>query len=417
MNRSNNNSNSAVCAQFPRALLRRNSMSEFTRRFLIWLGFSAALASISLAQQAQKPLTNDSVVAMVKSNVPESVVISTIQSNPSKFDISPNGIIALHKAGVTQGELDAIIAAASGGAPSPAPAAGNPASTPNAKPPANGGVPSASSPAPGAGNPAPASNATPPANAATPSSASAAPPASKSRMPNVAVIQDGASQQIALEKTQLAQTKTKPTSMTSLAADSALTQQVMQAGINTATMSAATHLNSGIGGSTVQEAGGIFSGMLSQRKPTVTYVWAIPSPASTTVLQTTSPTLAVNYSNTPGVNPDDFEPAIVKLTPAQNAIRIVGATQGKPDAQSSPAADWQIYSNFLEERVPLNLQKAKPGTYQISAKSGLFPGEYAVVLRPVSKTMKFSGGDVARAQGDGLMFDAVWSFRVSDDAQ
>jgi hypothetical protein len=24
---------------------------------------------------------------------------------------------------------------------------------------------------------------------------------------------------------------------------------------------------------------------------------------------------------------------------------------------------------------------------------------------------------VARAQGDGLMFDAVWSFRVSDDAQ
>jgi hypothetical protein len=356
----------------------------------------------------------------VKGSVPESVVISTIQTNPSKFDISPNSIIALHKAGVTQGELDAIIAAASGGvpsAPSPAPAARNPALTPNATPPANGGAPSAPSPAPAVGNPAPIPNATPPVNAATPSSSSAAPPASKSRMPNVTVIQDGASQQIALEKTQLAQTKTKPTSMTSLAADSALTQQVLQAGISTATMSAATHINSGIGGSTMQEAGGIFSGMLSQRKPTVTYVWAIPSPASNMVLQTTSPTLAVNYSNTPGVNPDDFEPAIVKLTPSQNAIRIVGATQGKADAQSSPAADWQIYSNFLEERVPLNSQKTKPGMYQISAKSGLFPGEYAVVLRPVSKSMKFSGGDVARAQGDGLMFDAVWSFRVSDDAQ
>ena len=91
------------------------------------------------------------------------------------------------------------------------------------------------------------------------------------------------------------------------------------------------------------------------------------------------PTLAVNLFKHSGVNPDDFEPAIVKLTPAQNAIRIVGATQGKADAQSSPAADWQIYSNFLEERVPLNLQKAKSGMYQISAKSGLFPGEYAVV--------------------------------------
>ncbi len=414
MNPNNNHSKSAACAQFRRALLRRNSISEFARRILIWLVISAALASISLAQQSQKPLTNDSVIAMVKSAVPESVVISTIQTNPSKFDISTNGIIALHKAGVTQGELDAIIAAASGGAPSaPAPAAA--ASKPAI-------APSATATAPPA-NPAATANATASANTTASANAAASPnpaspaPASKSRIPNVAVIQDGASQQIALEKTQLAQTKTKPSSMTSLAADSALTQQVAQMGISTATMSAASHMNSGVGGSTMQEAGGIFSGMLSQRKPAVTYVWAIPSPASNTVLQTTSPTLAVNYSNTPGVNPDDFEPAVVKLTPSQNAIRIVGATQGKADAQSSPAADWQIYSNFLEERVPLNVQKTKPGMYQISAKSGLFPGEYAVVLRPVSKAMKFSGGDVARAQGDGFMFDAVWSFRVSDDAQ
>ena len=29
----------------------------------------------------------------------------------------------------------------------------------------------------------------------------------------------------------------------------------------------------------------------------------------------------------------------------------------------------------------------------------------------------FSGGDVARAQGDGLMFDAVWTFQIPEDAQ
>ena len=190
-----------------------------------------------------------------------------------------------------------------------------------------------------------------------------------------------------------------------------------KAGINTATADVASHVNSGIGSSTIQQAGGIFSGVMAQRKPSVTYVWAVPNPTSNNVLQTTTPTLSVSYPNTPGVNPDDFEPTIVKLTPAQNAFRIVGATQGKEDAQSSPAADWQVYSSFLEERVSVNLQKSKPGEYQISAKSGLFPGEYAVVLRPVSKTKKFSGGDVARAQGDGFMFDAVWSFRVSDDAQ
>jgi len=45
------------------------------------------------------------------------------------------------------------------------------------------------------------------------------------------------------------------------------------------------------------------------------------------------------------------------------------------------------------------------------------PGEYGLVLRPVSKGKKFSGGDVARAQGDGLMFDAIWTFQISEEAQ
>jgi hypothetical protein len=45
------------------------------------------------------------------------------------------------------------------------------------------------------------------------------------------------------------------------------------------------------------------------------------------------------------------------------------------------------------------------------------PGEYGIVLRPVSKGKKFSGGDVARAQGDGLMFDAIWTFQISEDAE
>jgi hypothetical protein len=39
------------------------------------------------------------------------------------------------------------------------------------------------------------------------------------------------------------------------------------------------------------------------------------------------------------------------------------------------------------------------------------------LLRPISKDKKFSGGDVARAQGDGLMFDAIWTFQISDTAE
>jgi hypothetical protein len=235
-------------------------------------------------------------------------------------------------------------------------------------------------------------------------------------MPKLYFTSGGAARELPLEKTQLAETKTKPSSMKSLAADSAVTQ-AMQSGINTAAYGVASHVNSAIGNSAVQQAGNVFSGVLSHRSPTVTYVWGVPAPASVNILPTVLPTFAVDFSRAIGVAADDYEPAIVKLTPAQNTCRIVGATQGKADERSSPAADWQMYSHFLEERVPTRADKLAAGKYDVSPASQLQPGEYAVVLRPISREKKFSGGDVARAQGDGLMFDAVWTFQVSDEAE
>jgi hypothetical protein len=172
-----------------------------------------------------------------------------------------------------------------------------------------------------------------------------------------------------------------------------------------------------VGGSAVGGAGSIVSGIMSHRTPTVTYVWGVPSPNSSNVLQNSKPTFSVDYSRTQGITPDDYEPAIVKLTPAQNTCRIVGATQGKEDVRSSPAADWQIYSKFLEERVAVKSEKLDAGKYKISPTTELLSGEYAVVLRPISRSKKFSGGDVARAQGDGLMFDALWTFKIADSAE
>jgi hypothetical protein len=328
-------------------------------------------------------MTNADVIKMVKAGLSESTIITTIQTRKSKFDVSPDGLIALHNGGVTQAEMDAIMAAANGTPPAPV----QPVST-------SYSPPDTAAPIPGA----------PTASAAT------------SRLPVVSVVQNGVPQEIPLEKTQLAQTKTKPSSMTSLASDSVLTQ-ALTSEVSSATAVAATHIRSSMGGTTMQQAGTIFSGLMAHRKPMVTYVWGVPNPASTNVLQTAAPSFKIDYSNTPGVNPDEFEPAIVKLTPAQNTCRLVGATQGKDDADTTPGANWQLYSSFLEERVAVNSQKLGKGQYQIIPASTLIPGEYAVVLRPVSKSKKFSGGDVARAQGDGLLFDAAWSFEISNDAK
>jgi hypothetical protein len=348
------------------------------KQILILLASVIVLAqTFSAAQQSQKVMTNEDVLALVRRHKPESVIISQIQSRPSNFDTSAHEIIRLTKAGVTENELNAMMSAP------------------------NKAAPIASSAKPGAGSAADASSAI---------------PVSKSHMPKLYVTNGGATRELPLEKTQLAETKTKPSSMKSLAADTAVTQ-AMQSGINAATNRAATHMNSGIGGSAVQQAGNVFSGVLSHRTPTVTYVWGVPGPASTNVLQTVSPSFALDFSRAIAIKADEYEPAIVKLTPAQNTCRIVGATQGKADARSSPAADWQMYSHFLEERIPTRAEKLSTGKYKVSPASELQPGEYAVVLRPISKDKKFSGGDVARAQGDGLMFDAIWTFQISDEAE
>jgi hypothetical protein len=321
-------------------------------------------ASTSVAQQ-RKPLTNSDVTKMVKGGLPESVVVASIKFHPANFDVSPDALIALHKAGVTQAELDAMVSAAG------RPATGAPATSPA-----------------GSRNVVPNPN-----------------------FPSVALLRKGTSRPLPLERTQLAETKTKPTSMATLAGD-----QALQAGISTAAWDTAVHTNSVVGGTAVMAGGSVFSGLMSHRKPTVTYVWAVPKPASTNIVRAMSPSFFVNYAAMPGIKPENFEPAIVKLTPAQNSIRIVGATRGKENATSSSAVNWEIYSSFLEDRVAVTLQKKNAGAYQIAPAAPLLPGEYAVVMRPVSKTMRFSGGDVARAQGNGLMFDAVWSFEVAPDA-
>ena len=72
-----------------------------------------------------KPLTNDDVIQMVKSGLPESAVVSDIQSRPGKFSISTAELVRLHQAGVTENELNAMIAASGKGGSSGSPSAGS----------------------------------------------------------------------------------------------------------------------------------------------------------------------------------------------------------------------------------------------------------------------------------------------------
>src|ERR1700688_5062671 len=90
-------------------------MLQSTARFTSFLVIACFLttAAMALPQQAQKPLTNDDVVKMVKGGLPEDIIVSAIQAAATNFDISADALISLKNAGVTQPVMAAMIAAES----------------------------------------------------------------------------------------------------------------------------------------------------------------------------------------------------------------------------------------------------------------------------------------------------------------
>jgi hypothetical protein len=70
------------------------------------------LALTAFAQTSKQPLTNADVIEMLRASVPESTIILAIQKTPVKFDVSAEGIIALHAAGITEPVLNQMLRSA-----------------------------------------------------------------------------------------------------------------------------------------------------------------------------------------------------------------------------------------------------------------------------------------------------------------
>jgi hypothetical protein len=172
---------------------------------------------------------------------------------------------------------------------------------------------------------------------------------------------------------------------------------------------------SAMGNSAVSSGANILGGILSHRpkQTKVTYVWALTGGNSPASVEGNRPTFEVNYAGIPGVSADQFEPVIVKLCPTpQSNFRLVGATEAATTAEQSTQQDWPIYSSFVEDRVPATVQKVSPGHAKLNPSAALASGQYAIALRPADKSHKFSGEEVAKNQGEGLLFNYAWSFTV-----
>jgi len=97
----------------------------FRLTLVLALGALTLFAATSLT--AQEVLTNDSLIALKKAGLSDSIIISKIKSSQTKFDTSTNAIIGLKKAGMSDQVIEAVVNAGSGApaaaAPAPAPAA------------------------------------------------------------------------------------------------------------------------------------------------------------------------------------------------------------------------------------------------------------------------------------------------------
>ncbi len=81
----------------------------YRRLPLLFLSF--LLFVLAAFAQTQKPLTNADILNMTKQGFDASLIVKDIASNPSDFDVSPQALIDLKTAGVSQDVMEAMLSA------------------------------------------------------------------------------------------------------------------------------------------------------------------------------------------------------------------------------------------------------------------------------------------------------------------
>lgn len=143
--------------------------------------------------------------------------------------------------------------------------------------------------------------------------------------------------------------------------------------------------------------------------PSITYVWGLPGRKSAREIADPNPMFELAYGDIPGVDPDAYEPAVVKLFATKDNYRLVGATQTKMNSKNLMSGAGPESGKWIsEERWPTRVDKEERGFYILHVNQPLEPGEYAVVLRPV----KGYKANPSAFGGHAQVFYSVWDFNI-----
>jgi hypothetical protein len=165
----------------------------------------------------------------------------------------------------------------------------------------------------------------------------------------------------------------------------------------------------GMGAAAVPLVGGAIAGVIGLRhsKVTETFIWALPHATSKNALAPGSK-LEFFYDDIPGVDPDEYQPVLVKLEPTKSNTRLVCAQ--KVEIRGATVKGKQ---NVVLESQPAKISKLSPGHVLLEFEHPLSPGEYGVLLRSPKREVDLvtAAGSSIAASEVALIY-TVWDFTV-----
>jgi len=362
------------------------------------------------AQQPAHVLNNDDIIKMTHDGFDESVIVALVESNSTEFDVSLNGLNTLKAANVTGKVMEAMLKAEAKKRQDPAPVA--PAQAPNPTPsaPASTMVPSPPMSAMGGGNMQQMmamAMSMRGMGAMGMTQGMGGGMLDTSQIPPLILITDMSRMQVKPSIAQIANTQTSGDGMPG--AGSQATGMLMGLGRQALSFGAIG------GGMFAGPAAGMAMGMMGgmghhHGPPKVTYVWALPGHAASTLVASNKPRFEMSFGNLLGIDPDAYEPQLIKLVSSKDNWRLVGATKTTMGQMSTEA-----YEKVTEARVAVKSERIARGQVQLEPKQPLERGEYAVVLRAIHPGKRAEGSLGGGAETS--IFFSVWDFSVNTDLQ
>jgi hypothetical protein len=384
-------------------------------RVAIFFTLALVFSLAAFSQQPKHPLNNEDILKMAKGGFTDEVMVALIESNDTDFDVSITGLTALKEAGISSKVMEAMLKAEArkrqgGNAPAsnPAPSAQQTWATPPSAPPQQNMVANPAASAMGGGNSYAQAMI---ASALASSGMGGGMPGmlDTNQLPPLTLLVGDARQSVRPSIAQVAHTDTKGDSMPGVG--SGARSMLMGLGMQALRFSAISggSMFAGPGAGMAMSMMGGLGGGRHHGPPKVTYVWALPGLQSAFVVPSSRPRFELRYGELVGIDPDAYEPFLVRLVNSKDNWRLVGATKSTQGQMGTEA-----YEKVTEERIAVKAEHLGRGQVQIEPLEPLEPGEYAVVLRALHPG-KRSAGSLGGGAETSIFF-SVWDFSVRSDA-